>query len=100
MLVEQFQRAQLQVVEIKHRKSLLLIVQTALDVLHEVQNRQRIIFGEQIEAKTRKSSGQSIVGVVSPKQIVDRDNLRNDVFRRPNLTKVFNQLAVLCDCLL
>src|SRR2546425_7985884 len=97
MRVQKFQRAQLQIVKIKPRKTLLLFVEPPLDVAQHLDETDRVVFRQQIEAQSRDSAAYSIARVQAPKQFVEPLDARRASFPCPQLAEVLNCLAISCD---
>src|SRR5437588_1170002 len=63
MFVKQAQAAELQIIEVEHRKPLLLIIQASFDLLKQLQDSESIILCQQIESDGRNFAGEAIVSL-------------------------------------
>src|SRR3989442_9085453 len=97
MRVQKFQRAQLQIVKIKRRKTLLLFVEPPLDVAQHLDETDSIILRQQVEAQSRDSAGDSFARVQAPEQFVEPLDARRASFPWPQLAEVLNRLTICCD---
>src|SRR5207302_7563307 len=97
MRFQKFQRAQLQIVKIKRRQTLLLFVEPAFDVTQHLDETDGVIFREQIEAQSRDFTADSIARFRAPQQFVQTLDSRRASFPWPQLAEVLNRLAISCD---
>src|SRR2546426_5831083 len=97
MRIQEFQRAQLQIVKIKRRQTLLLFVEPALDVAQHLDETDSIILRQQVEAQSRDSAAYSIARVQAPEQFVQTLDARRSAFPWPQFAEVLNRLAISCD---
>src|SRR5204862_5068206 len=97
MRFQKFQRAQLQIVKIKRRQTLLLFVDPAFDVTQHLDETDGVVFREQIETQSRDSTADSITGLQAPEQFVQKLDARCATFSWPHLAEVLDRLAISCD---
>ena len=97
MRIQKSQRAQLQIVEIKRRKTLLFFVKPALDIAQHLGETDGVVFRQEIEAQSRNSTADSIARLQAPEQFVKTLDAGHGPLLWPQLAKVLNRLAVSCD---
>ena len=59
-VIEQTQRAQLQVVKVENRQALLFVIEPPINLAQQFQDRERITPGQQIEADRRQLASQTV----------------------------------------
>ena len=101
-MVEQLERAQLQVIKIQDRQSLLFGIEPRFYPAQQTQERQRIFLRQQVVTDGRQLTARTIVlpRFVAKEQRINSLNRRVGAFLRSRLPEIFDRLGVRSDSFL